>query len=121
MKQSSQIRSFLKQVPLLVALLAAFVFSASNGLRPLLQEANIRAELQQDSQDQKDERPQASFDYGCNALAPVAQLVFLHQFFVEAPLPPLFPVKEESVALPLLRVDPYFKTLFRLIISPNAP
>ena len=105
----------------MVALLAAFVFSASSGLRPLLQESNQQVQLQQDGHDQGDERPQAYFNFGCNALAPVAQLAVLHQVFLEAPLPPVTHIEEKPAALPPLRVDPYFRTLLRLIISPNAP
>lgn len=121
MKQSKQISSFLKQVSLVVALFAAFVFSASNGLKPFHQESARQVQLQQDAHDQNDERPQAYVDFGCNALAPVAQLVFLQQIMIKAPLPPATHIEEKPASLPPLRVDKYFRTLFRLIISPNAP
>ena len=101
----------------MVALLAAFVFSASSGLRPLLQEH--QQQIQEASQD--DERPVAYLDYACSALAPVAQFVVAHQSVVKVPLPPVLKLEEKPVSLPPARVDQYFLTLFRLIISPNAP
>lgn len=122
MKQNKQISSFLKRVPLMVALLAAFVFSASNGLRPILQETDqqIQARHGQASQEE-DERPLAYLDMACSALAPVAQFIYSHQPFIKAPFPSFEYVVEKLSPLPPLQVDRYFRTLFCLIISPNAP
>lgn len=112
----------MKQVPLLVALLAAFVFSASNGLKPILQEANQQVQANPDQTPQEeDERPLAYLDMACSALAPVAQFIFSQQPFVKAPFPTFEYVAEKLSPMPSLRVDRYFHTLFCLIISPNAP
>lgn len=106
----------------MVAMLAAFVFSGSNGMKLFLNQEGIASQqfMEQD-QEQDDERPVAYLDYACNALAPAAQLLFAHQPAFEAPMPPLADVPEKILSIPALRVDPYFIALFRIIISPNAP
>lgn len=111
----------------MVALLAAFVFSASNGLKPILQEAGQQVQPQSDqarpdqSPQEDDERPLAYLDMACSALAPVAQFIFSHQPFIKAPFLSFESVAEKLSPLPPIRVDRYFRTLFCLIISPNAP
>lgn len=117
MKRSKPFSSFLKQVPLMVALLAAFVFSAGNSLRTAL--PGVPQQVQE--QQEENERPVAYLDYAISALAPVASFIFSQSPFVGAPLPALLHVEQKLPPLPPLRADRYFRTLFRLIISPNAP
>lgn len=136
MKKSKRFSIFLKQVPLMVALLAAFVFSAGDGLRPFLQESR-QQELKPDvarpdvarpdqakngaEPQEENERPMAHLDYAFSALAPVASFIFQQHPYIKAPLPDLVYVVQKLPALPPLRTDRYFHTLFRIIISPNAP
>lgn len=124
MKKISTLSSLFGQVSLVVALLATFVFSSGNGLRQFMM-ADSQPQSQQlmeQEQDQDDERPNAYLEYACNALVPVAaQLNFLHQPHFEAPLPPVINSPEKPHTLPIIQGDRYFRTLFTLIISPNAP
>lgn len=107
----------------MVAMLAAFVFSGSNGMTLFLNQEIIvdSQQLVGEDPEQDDERPMAYLDYACNALAPAAQFLVSHQPAFEAPLPPLADIPEKPLSIPALRVDAYFLTLFRIIISPNAP
>lgn len=136
MKKSKRFSSFFMQVPYMVALVAAFMFSAGDGLRPLFQES-VQQELKPDAagpeaahpeqaknsgeQQEDDERPVAHLDYAFSALAPVASFIFTQHPYIKAPLPDLVFVEQKLPALPPLRADRYFHTLFRIIISPNAP
>lgn len=128
MKQTKSISSLFVQLSLVVALLAAFVFSASYGMGPHGVASLFTGDAQQESQsfmeqqEEDDERPLSYIGYACNALVPVAaQINFLHQPHFEAPLPPVTDSPEKPHTLPSLPANRYFRTLFRLIISPNAP
>ncbi len=113
--------SIFRQIPLLVAMLAAFVFSASNGLQPLLLDDAAQAEQVQDQDRNEDNRPEAYVDYACDAIAPAAQLQFFQASF-KIPLPELQLGGDMPDLLPSPRgSDHFFRILFRLIISPNAP
>lgn len=127
MKRTKSISGLFAQLSLVVALLAAFVFSASYGAGPQGIASLFAAEAQQESQsftdqqEEDDERPQ-SFIGAYNALVPVAAHInFLHQPHFEAPLPPVTDSPEKPHTLPSLPANRYFRTLFTLIISPNAP
>lgn len=127
MKQTKSISSLFAQLSLVVALLAAFVFSAGNGVGPHGLASLFTGDVQQESQsfmdqEEDDERPLSYIGYACNALVPVAaQINFLHQPRFEAPLPPVTDSPEKPHTLPSLPANRYFRTLFTLIISPNAP
>lgn len=127
MKQTKSISSLFAQLSLVVALLAAFVFSASYGMGPQGIASLFTGDAQQESQpfmeqEEDDERPLSYIGYACNALVPVAaQINFLHQPQFEAPLPPVTDSPEKPHTLPSLPANRYFRTLFRIIISPNAP
>lgn len=127
MKQTKTFSSLFAQLSLVVALLAAFVFSASYGIGPHGMASLFTGDAQQESQslmeqEEDDERPVTYIGYACNALVPVAaQISFLHQPHFEAPLPPVTDSPEKPHTLPSVPANRYFRTLFRLIISPNAP
>lgn len=129
MKQAKSLSSLFAQLSLVVALLAAFVFSASYGTGPHGIASLFMDDVQQESpllpdqqQEENDERPQSFIGYACNALVPVAaQISFLYQPRFEAPLPPVVDSPEKPHTLPVRPANQYFRTLFRLIISPNAP
>lgn len=115
----------LRQFPLLVVLLAAFVFSASNGLQPLLAE-QLTAQAdelspRQSSENEEDSRPVSFVDCASSALVPVAQPSFLQQAFLKVPAFPVAVRQETPRVLPPIRAEEFFKILFRRIISPNAP
>ena len=123
-RQSKNMQLLLRQFPLLVVLLAAFVFSASNGLRPLLanqlaDKAEISSQLPSESEE--DNRPVSFIDCASNALVPVAQVSFLQQAFLKVPALPVMVRQEKPNVLPPIRAEEFFKILFRHIISPNAP
>lgn len=122
MKKTKSISSLFGQVSLVVALLAAFVFSASNGLQMPEGQQKLVSQEQEQEQEQSDERPLAYIDYACNALIPVAaQLNLFHQPYFEAALPPVVNSPEKILTLPSMQGSRFFRILFRLIISPNAP
>ena len=109
-----------RQIPLMVAFLAAFVFSANNSLQLLTLEGQGTAQAQQQEQSE-DERPVAYLDYACAAIAPVAQLSLFHTSF-KVDVPVFQPVQNQQQFIPFSRgSDHFFRILFRLIISPNAP
>lgn len=118
--QKKQMQFLFRQLPLMVVLLAAFVFSAANGLQPLFAASFEQGQSSVEAQED-DNRPLAYVDCSSSALVPVAQLSFLHQAIFKAPALPLVVVQEKPLILPPLRAEEFFKTLFRLIISPNAP
>lgn len=129
MKQTKSLSSLFAQLSLVVAMLAAFVFSASYGAGPHGIASLFMDDVQQESpslmeqdQEEDDERPLSYIGYACNALVPVAaQINFLYQPRFEAPVPPVTDSPESPHTLPALPANRYFRTLFRLIISPNAP
>ena len=114
--------SIFRQIPLMVAFLAAFVFSASNSLQLLILDSEGVANTQQQDQDQsEDERPVAYLDYAYAAVTPVAQLSLFQSIFKVA-VPAIQPVQDQQQFIPSPRgSDQFFRILFRLIISPNAP
>ena len=122
MRRTSSVSHLFRKAFLLVAMLAACVFSAGNGLQPFLSFGpDSIIEAQQEEEGAEDERPTSYVGYASSALLPVASVSFLYQPSFKVLFPPL-PVREaKPQILPPLRVDSYFRTLFRLIISPNAP
>lgn len=122
MRKTASVSHLIRKAFLLVAMLAACVFSAGNGLQPLLSSGQYASiEVQQEEGGAEDERPAAYVGYASSALLPVASVSFLYQPDFRILFPPV-PVREvKPRLLPPLRVDNYFRTLFCLIISPNAP
>lgn len=132
MRKRTNTGGIFRQIPFVVLMLAALVFSVSNSLQPLLYEEVLYKEVvyegakqtdqQQPEQEQSDDnRPVAFVDYACAAITPVAQLLFFQASFkVPVPALQLWPVKIQLIPSPR-GSDHFFRTLFRSIISPNAP
>ncbi|WP_026135527.1 hypothetical protein [Nafulsella turpanensis] len=121
MRKTQTVGHVFRKTFLMVAMLAACVFSAGNGLHPLLTAGPQLAVELQEEQGEENERPVSYVSYASSALLPVATVSFLHQPNFKVVVPPLHVREVKPQILPPLRVDSYFRTLFRLIISPNAP
>ena len=118
--QKTHMHILFRQLPIMVVLLAAFVFSASNGLKPLFA-ADVEQVQSPFGADEEDNRPVSYVDYASSALVPVAQLSFLHQTVFKVVVLPVVVVQEKPRVLPPIRAEEFLKTLFTRIISPNAP
>ncbi len=119
-KQNKHMEMLFRQLPLLLVLLAAFVFSAGSGLKPLI-EAGTKQAPTTVGADQEDDRPVSFVDGAGSALVPVAQVSFLHQPLFTIQVLSRYVKQESPRALPPILAEKFIKTLFRLIISPNAP
>jgi hypothetical protein len=119
-RQEKQMHLLFRQLPLLAVLLAAFVFSAGSGLKPLIvaETTQIQSSLEAD---EEDNRPVSFVDCASSALVPVAQISFLHQPVFKVQVLTQYFKQDAPRVMPPILAEEFFKTLFRLIISPNAP
>lgn len=109
------------RLPVLMALLAGFMFTAMPAGKSYASNAQQHEHLQQDKQSPNGEELPV-FEPGCTALAQVAPLQFF--FFQQAPVPaivPLVEIVEQAPANKPRPINRLHRTLFRQIISPNAP
>lgn len=116
-------RNLMHRLPVLMALLAGLMFTAMPAGKSYAYASNAlqHEHLQQDKQSANGEELPV-FEPGCTALAQVAPLQFF--FFQQAPVPAIIPLVEIVEQAPANKPRPInrlHRTLFRQIISPNAP
>ncbi|EMR01112.1 hypothetical protein [Cesiribacter andamanensis] len=116
-------KGLMRRLPVLMALLAGCMFAATpagKSFFPGVSAGAQEVQLQDQTAASGEEIP--VFEPGFSALAQVAplQLFFFQPAFVPA-LTPLVEIVEQAPATVPRLFTPYFRTLFRQIISPNAP
>lgn len=77
------------------------------------------ATLPADQQEERSAEHLSTLAY--EAIVPIAQLSLVQELYIIADLTLLNEIEMEEVLETPLYFNSYFKTLFRLIISPNAP
>ena len=110
-----------KSVLLALAIFVLLLASGGEYANNLL-EANVRisAELPENDEDTLPNSTDLSLDI-FNSVIQVSHLVFHSDFIFEFNLPEISETKAHSVFDIALNFTNYYKTLFRSIISPNAP
>jgi hypothetical protein len=116
-------KGLMRRLPVLMALLAGFMFAAAPAAKsfvPTKAASAAESQLQDPLSAAGEELP--VFAPGYTALAQVAQLqIFFFQPAILPALTPLVEIVEQAPATVPRLCTPYFRTLFRQIISPNAP
>ena len=108
----------------ILVILAVFVFLLASGGRYANNMLESRAKIEAKSASENNEAipKQASLSIDIfNSVIQVSHLVFHSNFIFEFNLPEITETKAHSVIDTALNFTKYYKTLLRLIISPNAP
>jgi len=104
--------------------LAVFVFILASGGKHANNMLESKAKIQTDVSNKSNEAlpEQASLSIDIfNSVIQVSHLIFHSDFVFEFNLPEINETKAHSVIDTALNFIKYYRTLFRLIISPNAP
>jgi len=108
----------------ILVILAVFVFLLASGGRYANNMLESKAKIEAKSTNENNEAipKQASLSIDIfNSVIQVSHLVFHSNFIFEFNLPEITETKAHSVIDTALNFTKYYKTLLRLIISPNAP
>lgn len=110
-----------KSVLLVLAFIVFLLVTGGEYANDLLEaKAQVVADLAEEKNDSLPNNAELSFDI-FNSVIQVSHLVFNSDLIFEFDLPQINETKAHAVFNTALNLSNYFKTLFRSIISPNAP
>ncbi len=122
MKGYSSLVRFKFRAGIMLGLLAALVILVTDVSSATLQKLEVaQVQADQDSPDSNDDHQETIVTAGKNLVATVSQLTIDHSWHFIADIWFEIPDDQVMTGFEIREYNTWFKTLFRLIISPNAP